>query len=233
MASFTPPTRSDIPPVLPEGDLEQNPVAFRLFRFFRARPSGINVFLYKNGTYSASRFGQVTETDPVAIYNSSGVAVSDGWEDLQLVFWGGHGAVIIDDDVAQLLVDAGYTVDDFTPVPGAPTLTNLSPASGVAGATITLTGTVLDTVTDVTVDGVSVGFTHVSTVSLTFLAPAHVDGAVSVRVTNVSGNSNSETFTYSTVVTPPPTDAHPGSDLLDSDGSYFLDSDSTTLIDTA
>lgn len=110
MSTFTPPTVSDVPPVLPEGDPEQSDLAFRLYRFFRSRPSGVNVYLYKAGTVSATAHGRVTEDDPTTLYDSSGNATTDGWSDLQRVFWGGTTAVDVTSEEATLLTDAGYTV---------------------------------------------------------------------------------------------------------------------------
>lgn len=107
---FTPPVVSEIPPVFPDSDPEQTPGGFRLFRFFRSRPAGVNVYIYKSGSQSANAYGRVTENDPTAIYSSSGVAVSTGWEDIELVAWGGHGPVTVTADQKSALEAAGYTV---------------------------------------------------------------------------------------------------------------------------
>lgn len=83
----------------------------RLFRFFKARPAGINVYVYKTGSVSEATFGRVTETDPQATYSTAGVVLSTGWEDIQVALWGGHDNVEISQDVADALTLAGYTVD--------------------------------------------------------------------------------------------------------------------------
>lgn len=111
MATFTPPANAtEVPPVLPVGDPEQSALGFRLFRFYRARPAGRNVYMYKAGSVSATAFGRVTETDPTSTYNSSGVATSNGWDDIEIVFYGGHGAVTVTSAQATALTNAGYTV---------------------------------------------------------------------------------------------------------------------------
>lgn len=110
MPTFSPPVVSDVPPVLPEGDPEQSGPAFRLFRYYRARPRGLNVYVYRAGTVSAGVFGRVTEVDPVTTY-TGGVATSDGWSDIEQVIWGGHAPVYVSDSVADALVAAGYDVN--------------------------------------------------------------------------------------------------------------------------
>lgn len=196
--TFTPPTRSEVPPVLPEGSPEQSEGAFRLFRFFRARPAGVNVYLYKSGSLSAAAHGRVTEDDPTALYDSLGVLTTDGWQDIEVVFWGGHAAVVVTSDQAVALTAAGYLVDTSGSNPtDPPILTQVSPSSGIASTSVSLFGTSLGSATSVTVDGVSVSFTIVSALKITFTAPAHADGLVTVAVTTPFG-STSSTFTYST-----------------------------------
>jgi hypothetical protein len=73
----------------------------------------MNVYLYKSGSVSALAHGRVDETDPVTLYDSNGVATTNGWDDLELVFWGGHEAVEVTDAQAAALVGAGYTVDGY------------------------------------------------------------------------------------------------------------------------
>lgn len=107
---FTPSSVNEVPPVLPVGDPEQSAEAHRLFRFFRSRPAGVNVYLYKTGTLSATAHGRVTETDPVTLYDSSGNPTSNGWQDLELVFWGGCAAVEVTASQKSALESAGYTV---------------------------------------------------------------------------------------------------------------------------
>lgn len=97
-----------MPPILPEGDPEQSAGAFRLMRYYRSRPDGRNVYVYKLGSISATAFGRVTEVDPSTTYGSDGVATSDGWSDLQIVFYGGHAPQTIDSTMVTVLTNAGY-----------------------------------------------------------------------------------------------------------------------------
>lgn len=111
MSTFTPPSANEAPNVLPDGDPEQTPLAVRLMRFYRSRPTGINVYLYKAGSLSEAAHGRVTEEDPVALYDSTtGVLTTNGWDDIEMVFWGGHGPYDLISDWASVLSGAGYTV---------------------------------------------------------------------------------------------------------------------------
>lgn len=109
MSVFTPPVlAAGVPPVLPVGDPAQSAVSYRLMRYYRSRPEGINVYVYRAGTVSATAFGRVTEVDPSTTYGSTGQPTSNGWDDIQVVFWGTHGAQEIDAAMVTLLTDAGY-----------------------------------------------------------------------------------------------------------------------------
>lgn len=104
---FAPPVVNDIPPAL----LPEEPhMGDRLMRFFRARPSGVNVYMYRVGTLSEIAHGRVDETDPITLYDTHAVPVSNGWEDLERVFWGGCDPTEVTDEQAQALIDAGYIV---------------------------------------------------------------------------------------------------------------------------
>lgn len=63
MSTFTPPSANEVPPVLPDRDPTQSPLGRALFRHYRARPAGRNIYMLSDGT--------ITETDP----------------DMQTVFW--------------------------------------------------------------------------------------------------------------------------------------------------
>lgn len=116
-----------------------------------------------------------------------------------------------------------------TPAPNdPPVISNVSPSSGVIGITVTLTGTSFDTVSALTVDGVGTAFNVVSASSITFTAPSHADGAVNLILTNPGGTSNTVTFTYTSVA--PPSDPHPGNDILAEDSSFILAEDGTSTI---
>lgn len=106
MATFQAPSLSaGVPPVLPEGDPDQTPQAFRLFSYFSSRPSGRNVYYREtNGV------GSVTENDPVTTYDANGNVLIDGWSDIKHVWWGGHAAETITAAQQTALVAAGYTV---------------------------------------------------------------------------------------------------------------------------
>ena len=200
--TFTPPAASTNPPVLPEGDPAQTVGAFRLRRFYSSMPAGINVYIYKAGSPSAMAFGQVSEVDPITVY-ASGVPISTGWEDIQHVLWGGSDNQVVTAAEAALLTAQGYTVlSDGAPPPppSAPVISTISPSSGIATTTVTLTGSDFTGATSVLVDGTSATFVVVNSSRLTFTAPTHVDAAVGVTVTTPSGTSNSATFTYSTPV---------------------------------
>ncbi len=110
-AHFTPPTLNQAPPVLPDGDPDNGEGGVRLFRFFRARPTGQTVYQYRAGSPMAVRLGEISETDPFALYDHTGTATTDGWQDVVTVFWGGCNPVEITDAQAVLLVAAGYHVD--------------------------------------------------------------------------------------------------------------------------
>lgn len=86
------------------------PGAYALFRFFRARPRGVNVYLYKTGTPSEAAHGRVTEDHPISLYDANGVLTTNGWEDLEQVFWGGTGPYTLISDWASVLTAAGYSV---------------------------------------------------------------------------------------------------------------------------
>ena len=84
----------------------------------------------------------------------------------------------------------------------SPTVTVLAPSSGIAGATVTLTGTNLTGATAVTFNGIPVpSFTVVSATQITALVPV---GATTGKVT-VTTPGGTATSSGSFTVTPPPT----------------------------
>jgi hypothetical protein len=87
----------------------------------------------------------------------------------------------------------------YVVVPGAPTLTGITPVTGpVAGGTIvTLTGTGFTGATAVAFGTTAAtSFTVNSDTSITATSPAHVAGPVAVTVTTAAGPSGPQTFTY-------------------------------------
>lgn len=101
MPVFTPPSRNAVPSVLPPwtGREAQTVTGWRLFRHYRSRPEGINVFLLSDGT--------VTEDDP------DGTSVhwlneNDGNPYVQVAWYGGHDDYNITEAQKTLLVAAGY-----------------------------------------------------------------------------------------------------------------------------
>jgi len=70
-----------------------------------------------------------------------------------------------------------------------PVITSFAPASGQAGATITLTGSRLADVTDVTVNGVSAAFTLGTATSLSFTVPTGTGTTQQVVLTSPGGTS--------------------------------------------
>ena len=90
-------------------------------------------------------------------------------------------------------------------IPAAPTLTSVSPSAGFAagGASITITGADLANATAVTIGGIAVSFTVVSSTSITTTTPAHTAGAVSIEVTTAGGTNAANTlYSYAPSVTP-------------------------------
>ncbi len=89
--------------------------------------------------------------------------------------------------------------DEFTFVPPAPLISLISPDSGptAGGTSVEISGTRMSSVTTVrfgTVDAAS--FVINSDVSITAVTPAHAAGPANVTVTNVSGTSLPEVFTF-------------------------------------
>ena len=84
--------------------------------------------------------------------------------------------------------------------PPKPTITALSPASGPSGTTVTINGTNLSGATSLTINGVGVTFTQVSSTTVTFTVPA---GATTgpVVVTSSLGSSAGVTFTVTGLAT--------------------------------
>ncbi len=111
---FAPPVVNDVPPAL----LPEEPdMGDRLMRFFRARPSGVNVYMYAIGSPTEVYLSgltppqlRTTEVDPITLYDTHAVPISNGWEDLERVFWGGCAPTEVTDSQAQALTDAGYIV---------------------------------------------------------------------------------------------------------------------------
>lgn len=82
----------------------------------------------------------------------------------------------------------------------APTVTSLTPSTGVAsgGTTVLVAGTGFTGVTAVQFGGISADFEVSGTTLLAATAPVHAAGAVTVTVTNADGTSTDVvTFTYS------------------------------------
>jgi hypothetical protein len=193
--TFTPPGVSGVPPVLPYGHAEQSALGFRLFRHYRARPEGVNVYLLSDDT--------ITEEDPDGSQvvwsrnDRTGDSINAKW--VVTAWFGGHDNYELTDHEAALLAAAGYTVLESAPVVDPPTISSLSPSSGIAGTSVAVLGTNLSNATSVTVDGVPVVFTVQLSTRVTFIAPTHADAAVSVAVITPFGSASS-TFTYATPV---------------------------------
>jgi hypothetical protein len=75
-------------------------------------------------------------------------------------------------------------------VVSAPTITNVTPSVATPGTNITITGTNLDHVTNVTIGGVSASYTINSATQITATVPAGVSGNVTVTVTNAAGTAS-------------------------------------------
>jgi hypothetical protein len=135
--------------------------------------------------------GQVTYTVDGVQISSGNIGGNLGAIDV----WVGFGCAI-----------AGCYFDNIVigTTPPPPTLSSLSPTSGKAGDTVTLTGTNLAGATGVTFGGVASAFTVNSATTITATAPAHGDGAVTVVVTAPGGTSGALSFAYRTPTPPPP-----------------------------
>jgi hypothetical protein len=97
--------------VLPDGDPEQDPIAARLFRYYRARPGGDGNNVYYrilSGKGTPAEVGEVTNTDPVTTYDSNGQPLVDGWSDVEHVWWAGHEAETITSAQETALIAGGY-----------------------------------------------------------------------------------------------------------------------------
>jgi ribose 5-phosphate isomerase RpiB len=76
----------------------------------------------------------------------------------------------------------------------APTITSFTPATGAAGATVTLTGTNFTGATAVTLNGVTItGFTVVNATTITFTVPATGATSGPIAVTTAGGTATSAT----------------------------------------
>lgn len=104
MAVFTPPANAtEVPPVFPEGSRDQSAMQYNLFRHFRSRPCGRNVYYRET-----AGVGSVTEDDPVTTYNSDGTANIVGGSDVKMTWYGGHGPYTLTANQQTALVAAGY-----------------------------------------------------------------------------------------------------------------------------
>lgn len=103
MPSFEAPAVDGVPSILPSTRGLQR----KLFRHYRSRPEGVNVFIYSDGTVSESEPNGSTalwreadrtgDTEPTAPYVTH-------------VFWGGHEPEEVTEAEAALLTAAGYEV---------------------------------------------------------------------------------------------------------------------------
>ncbi|MGY0062395.1 IPT/TIG domain-containing protein [Streptomyces sp. LZ34] len=81
----------------------------------------------------------------------------------------------------------------------APNVTGFTPLTGLTtgGETVTITGTGLQTTTDVTFGGVPAAFGVISDTTVAAITPAHALGAVAVAVTTTGGSSTAPaTYLY-------------------------------------
>ena len=105
-----------------------------------------------------------------------------GTVDIRVTTAGGTSAVVSADR---------FTYADLPPVPAAPVIASVSPASGPAsgGTAVTLTGTALTGATSVTFAGTAAPFTVVDDTHVTATAPAAAPGPVDIVVTTAGGDS--------------------------------------------
>jgi Tol biopolymer transport system component len=91
------------------------------------------------------------------------------------------------------MVGSEFEIETVTRTAGAPTVTQISPKRGAAGAEtpVTITGTGLAGATSVAFgNAAAVSFTQTSPTSIAAIAPAAAKGAVDVTVTTPSGTSS-------------------------------------------
>jgi PKD repeat protein len=104
-----------------------------------------------------------------------------------------HAAGVVDVRVTTPFGTSPTAAADRFEFRVAPTVTAMSPTTGPAtgGTTVTLTGTNLDTVTALTVDGTNRAFTIVDATTITVTTPAHAAGYVDVAVADSHGAASS------------------------------------------
>lgn len=113
----------------------------------------------------------------------------------------------------------------------APHITSIDPSTGPTGGgtTVTLTGTDLDDVTVISIDGASVPFTIVDPTTITFVTPAHAAGPVWPAAADATGATASppEPFVYfaalAVTAVAPPVGGVAGGQTVTVTGSGFLD----------
>jgi hypothetical protein len=189
--------------------------------------SGTITVTTPNGTATSSASFTVTVQGPV-ITNLSPAAgavgddiIISGYnlaDAISVKFYNGVIAQFYEDDDANIVakVPANATTgpitvetsggtatsETFTVNAPAPTITGLSPASGVVGAQITIEGTNFTGITSVTFNGVSASFTVNSATSISAVVPAGATtGPISVITANHSATSsnfqvNTQNTTY-------------------------------------
>lgn len=103
MATFTPPVNaSGVPSVLPVGDPEQTALGYKLFRHYKARPEGVDVFLYSDGS------ARTTPPDSRTSFWSAMDTTRTTQPYVTHAFWGGHAPETITTAEAALLTAAGF-----------------------------------------------------------------------------------------------------------------------------
>ena len=96
-------------------------------------------------------------------------------------------------------VTATSASDFIVTVPGAPVITGFAPASGVAGDSITLSGSNFDASTTVKLNGMTVVVTVIDSTQLTFKVPS---GTSSGKI--VAANSSGSATSINDFIVPPP-----------------------------
>jgi hypothetical protein len=102
----------------------------------------------------------------------------------------------------EILGAMGFPIT-YTGAP-VPTISSLTPASGLATQSITIAGTGFINATAVKFGTASVAFTIVDDLTITTIAPAHASGVVSVTVVSPAGTSSGSNFAYGPAVITPP-----------------------------
>ena len=125
---------------------------------------------------------------------------NDGTQTILVPNVPGPTARLLVEGADNVFFDISNSSFTITPLPGAPSLSSLSPNAGPEGSTITISGSNLLGVTAVEFEGVSASFTNVTATSLTATVPNALTSTAAVTVRTPAGLSNSLPFTLQPMI---------------------------------